>query len=680
MRKTMSKKDIIKLPSLSEQFDAPEDYYGVFGFVCGFSGDSSFFDDAANRFTDGEYVSGKICLVAMLQKVLNNMSGNIQSGVYYTVLPEVNDFKLLHAKVALLYFKEKDINSTRWKMRLVVSTGNWTKQTGTKSLDLFCQIEVDSNDLSDLKSNIVKKKDVENIQKDCADIKAAWSFLEDVQKYFNLKILTSTVNGRLTDTAVAVKDFKTCVDKVCRLADESVAVRFIDNRKNSLLDELLNKLENCKKTNYLFMGSGFYQSSEQEQKQSKSKGNDKEKLSVPLEIIEKLKKEGLFSGKYPVEMFVNRSACQNVAKMGKKFFEAKRINVWDAKAPETVFGENATNTLHAKFIFSTNINKEKECKNAWLYLGSGNFTPAGFTEEDSKKNLEAGMVVFPKGLHFDSRKNANKMNFVENLLPILRNGNQIDFETPLDSGKAFENPVPCIVPPITWLVWKTGKGGNLSKLCFDENECKEICQHIELLDFSGNCCEATDNGFLWKDSQPAFVTIRWDKNKKAQIPVIDEYGRIATSSLLLVESMEEALKNLMNFPFPPEPYSGSDLEPNPEPERNGDNPHKKHSQAKYPIRNMMEFLEKTAQRQVHLPESYWDSWLNCLGRTLVSMKELDMVKYFREMKINPLSPLYVDCFRPEFAENGSGEKAESYEKLLHEMEIEWNVNGFDGLL
>ena len=51
------------------------------------------------------------------------------------------DFDLLHAKVALLRF----VGDNRSLIRLVVSTGNWTHETLTDSIDLYWTAECESN-------------------------------------------------------------------------------------------------------------------------------------------------------------------------------------------------------------------------------------------------------------------------------------------------------------------------------------------------------------------------------------------------------------------------------------------------------------------------------------------------------------------------------------------------------
>lgn len=40
-----------KPPSLAQLFEPPEHYQGVFGWVCGYSADSSFLEDVLERFS-----------------------------------------------------------------------------------------------------------------------------------------------------------------------------------------------------------------------------------------------------------------------------------------------------------------------------------------------------------------------------------------------------------------------------------------------------------------------------------------------------------------------------------------------------------------------------------------------------------------------------------------------------
>ena len=56
-------------------------------------------------------------------------------------------FRLMHAKVALLGFRSNTDDVERWQLRLIVSTGNWTRATLEDSLDLAWRIDISSADI-----------------------------------------------------------------------------------------------------------------------------------------------------------------------------------------------------------------------------------------------------------------------------------------------------------------------------------------------------------------------------------------------------------------------------------------------------------------------------------------------------------------------------------------------------
>ena len=157
----------LRPPSLAQHFDAPEDYTGHFGWLCGYSADALFLDDATERFTRLTHSQrahqGRIALAALLDP--GNPPISLPDAPGAAHLPIVDyakkPFRLLHAKVALLGFRHQE-NHSQWRLRLLVSTGNWTRQTLEESLDLIWRIDIASESLSN--------PDVD-IQKNCADIK-----------------------------------------------------------------------------------------------------------------------------------------------------------------------------------------------------------------------------------------------------------------------------------------------------------------------------------------------------------------------------------------------------------------------------------------------------------------------------------------------------------------------------
>ena len=134
--------------SLIAHFDAPEGYLGLFGWLCGYSADADFLDEAATRFTGQNASSrasqGRLALPLMLDR--HNRQITVPGVAHLPVLSDA-PFSLLHAKVALLGFRKED-DPEEWHLRLLVSTGNWTRQTLEQSLDLIWRLDLTRNEIS----------------------------------------------------------------------------------------------------------------------------------------------------------------------------------------------------------------------------------------------------------------------------------------------------------------------------------------------------------------------------------------------------------------------------------------------------------------------------------------------------------------------------------------------------
>jgi len=184
------------LPSLAQHFDAPENYIGHFGWLCGYSADAAFLNDATERFTRltsaQRAYQGHIALALLLDP--GNPAITVLDAPGVAHLPIKDDankpFRLLHAKVALLGFRHQE-NSSQWRLRLIISTGNWTRQALEESMDLVWRIEIVSESLSNPDADITQ---------DCSDIKSAWNLLAWIQHLFDTRLLNASVNGHLSET------------------------------------------------------------------------------------------------------------------------------------------------------------------------------------------------------------------------------------------------------------------------------------------------------------------------------------------------------------------------------------------------------------------------------------------------------------------------------------------------
>ena len=646
----------LRPPSLAQHFDAPEDYIGHFGWLCGYSADALFLDDATERFTRLTHSQrahqGRIALAALLDPGNPHISLPDAPGVAHLPIMDYakKPFRLLHAKVALLGFRHQE-NHCQWRLRLLVSTGNWTRQTLEESLDLVWRIDIASGSLS--------HPDVD-IQQNCADINAAWKLLEWILQLFDVRLLNASAHGHLSETIVAQQQVRQWINACSKKAHGQP--RFFDNRSKSLLSQLAEKIKSCGdvKRNYLAIGSGFYETSD----------DPKKPPEVPLAILKTLRDKSLLIGKPKVDLYVNPNACQAIA-TSLKPLQDRGITVRPAVVPTIVFGKGAQRSLHAKFLFSANSRDNSDaCTSSWVYLGSGNLTNPGFANKMSSAagNLEAGVVFSPNSLCWQNKTSPENL-VVTSLLPIQRGGDEISDVSKLNAGPGMEQQDAIYVaPPVTWLVWH--EADRVRELRTDDSRVADV----EVLDSAGVVCSRTKSGFQWCEARPREVRIRWkadDQHLDARIPIVDQYGRIAATELLAID-IDEAWWQLADFPMPPDDDDGNDGGD----ENEGKNNKKGRSGpiASYPIRQMMDLIESIAAKQTEINEIDWALWCNRLEQTLGQAGDCAPVKYFRdELKLNPLSPLRHQSFRPSFADTSDSEPGKLYDYMLLRIEDSWKV-------
>src|SRR5690606_14778696 len=238
--------------SLAQWFEPPEEMTGHFGWLCGYSADADFLDNAAERFTSQtsrqRAYTGQVSLALLLDPGNPQLSAVDVPGVLHLALHQDAPFNLLHAKVALLGYRHS-VRSDEWSLRLIVSTGNWTRETLETSLDLAWVVDVHSTDL-------VPKEGNEKRQA-LADVRAAWSLMSWLRRYFDLRALN---NPALRGYSHSL-EFESWCERLMHL-DPLPVPKFIDNREASLLQQLPAMVEAVAGRglrNYLGMGSGFYE-------------------------------------------------------------------------------------------------------------------------------------------------------------------------------------------------------------------------------------------------------------------------------------------------------------------------------------------------------------------------------------------------------------------------------------
>ena len=275
-------------PPLSHLFEPPDGHLGSFGWLCGYSADAHFLNDAAERFTRRtkrrRAADGEVALGLILDSGAPRVSLVDAPGVLHLPLPTTGDFRLMHAKVALLGFRE--IGRDGWRLRLVVSTGNWTRATLEESLDLACQFEVGWDEIA-----------LEEAGQRLVDVGAAAGFLEELRARIDDAPLRAA--SPVTKEAVVALDAWRAT--VVEHAPRTLRSRFVDSRGRALLPQIVERIT-AEPRNYLAMGSGFYEG-----------GVAGGIPRVPAAIVGALGEAGALAPRPEVDLFVNPDGCQAVA-------------------------------------------------------------------------------------------------------------------------------------------------------------------------------------------------------------------------------------------------------------------------------------------------------------------------------------------------------------------------------
>lgn len=657
----------VKRPSLAQLFGAPDAYLGHFGWLCGYSADTAFLNDAQERFTGQTHArraaGGRIALAMMLDPGNPLITTVDVPGLIHLPMRRgvPRPFRLLHAKVALLGFRHQE-DASRWCVRLIVSTGNWTRQTLEDSLDLVWNIDVTSDMLA---------RGGDDTKTACADVRAAWRMIERLVPHFDARIFAA-VDGTLPgESAHADGQLRHWIAQCERVAGRA-RPRFVDNWDKPLLTQLpvfAERATGGAACNRLAMGSGFFESV------PAGAGGVPPAL---LKIITELQRAGRITANCKIDVFVNPDACQAVASSVVALAE-HGVTVRRAHAPEAVFGTAASGrrTLHAKFLFAANERgNSNACTSAWLYLGSGNLTKPGLLSSANARggNLEAGVVFAADHLQWEARRGVPPEQVVGNVLPVHR-GDSVGTDQALTPGADMpERPDECVAAPVGWLTWCDADAAEPARL--RPSERMDGLLHVDVLDQAGAPCVRLADAFAWPGDRPRQVEVRWVDAAgpgSTTVPVLDRFGRVAATPVTSLD-VDEIWWQLASFPMAPDDDA---------PDRFGEgfDPALTVAQAvatadgrTYPIRQMMELVENIAQRQTVIDEADWQAWCSRLEHTLARAADSAGVTAFAELRLNPLSPLRAAPFRPGFAETGDSAAGARYEAALTTIEQAWAVD------
>jgi len=662
-------------PPLTQHFDPPDGFVGHFGWICGFSADVAFLNEAVERFLGQSRRQrahvGRVALALMLDPGNSRLAfADVPAVLHLPMrIPDKRPFRLLHAKVAVLGFVRSE-GPEAFVLRLLVSTGNWTRQTVEESLDMVWRIDVRSEQLA--------RPDAA-VRAACADIRAAWDLLGWLRPLFDTRILEAKPTDRgYTETTAAVRRFDGWLQRAGESAERKKGTlpRFLDTRKRSVADQLADRLRALAtgtdpQTNAILLGSGFFEASESA-------------AAVPSTLrllLDKLKKTRRVTARPDVDVFVNPHACQAVASCAAAFKKDKAAR-WTIRPPgqPSYFGATPVRFLHAKFVFGAQKRANSpRCGGAWICFGSANLTKPGFmSRADRGGNIEANVFLRPEAIQWSGTSETEPQRLLHNLLPV-----QWDDTRSLGLKLGAGSPEPereasYRAAPVAWLSWLSGaKHGYLLLPPGEVAEFEVLCDDLRL------CSQDRKKRFIWRGERPREVVVRWSDGEQkfeARVPVIDKFGRVAAVELPPLE-LDDAWGLLANFPQPPDDedlpgdgdYEEQERVPVPASGATGA------SSAEYPIRKMMALIENVASRQTLVVKHDWPTWCSRLEQTLVQAANDSTVAEFRKLGLNPLAPLTDVAFRPAFAESADMPDGELYEATLNRIALAWKVNDLQRL-
>jgi hypothetical protein len=631
--------------SLLSVFVPPEGFVGEFGWICGFSGDAPFLDLAADRFTSRSTSQraheGRTWLAALLDPTAPQVPPTAAPGVLHLGLRKAPlPYRLLHAKVALLGFGAREGGG--WCLRLVVSSGNWTRQTLEASLDVVWTVDLHGGEARSAAADQA-----------AADLRAATGLLDELRPLFAADALTGAEGAQVGLSRAAMERLDLRLNGLPN--PRGVTPRFFDNRKAALVTTLpdrVSAIAGAVRRNTLVVGSGFF-----------GGGTKPDVLPAAVDGLVRRLRTGtspLLTQQGEIAIVVNPLSCQEVAR-ARGAMKAARWRVLPGRDPAGPQGRRRE--LHAKFVFGANRRNNDNISSPWVYLGSGNLTGPGFLQRaGANGNLEAGVVFDPGPLRWSQLRDR---------LPVdLTAEDLLDTPDSLDMGDEPPTPrEPFLAPPFAWLM----SGEPPDRLT------PPVLPDLPVVllhpDGARIPLDAATGAYPWPGPPAAEVEVAWTwgaSERRAWLPILDLFGRLAGRALrpLTFDDLEDELGN---FPAPAEVEEEETEEDGPNGgESTSDSTTPKAST--YPIRQIMQAIELVASRQTALVATDWPGWCARVEQALVRMKDTPTVGQVRALGVNPLAALRRPEFLPDLPEGD--DSFGIYDEMLRRVEAAW---GFSAL-
>jgi len=594
--------------SLLTLFAPPEEYSGDFGMLCGFTASRDVLDRIARTFSGDASRPRLAAFIHPTAAAVTDIPG--VAWMHFRPRPP---FRILHAKVALIGFR----STSNYCLRVAVSTGNWTAEPLTTSIDMFWCADLVNSEKE------LNEKDLQLI----SDIRAADGLFRWLREQCDDALLRQTFDGRHPDEGLR--------EAINALPESPLATRFMDTRERTMRNQVLEKMTGGRKK-HLVLGSGFYEA-----------GEDAEAEGLIESLRAELVRNRKLAKNARLDLVLNPDNCQGLHAQAASLVEKG----WKLRKPGSCYDEHKQAKLHAKYLFLGKHAGSGEIGPAQIYIGSANFSRMGFESSAPNGNLEAGIVITPNP-NLSWRRNGR--NGISDFLP----GNfhdEIEFAA-LTAGSAFEPPPdPPPPPPVMFVEWDD-----------DRISAPDGCEvSVEIV---GSDEKAVLLPSEWPAPPPAFVTLHpsgWKVPVRADgALVVPKRGQ---------PSLEDILAGIGNFPSYPiganeDDNDGDSVDWEP----SGDPIGKANDESRtYPLRQMMRLITRLTEAQRELDPREWQRWCRELRQDLPGLvkSELPMIEPFKAAKASPLRALMDPEFLPD------GVDVAPLRAAIDRIEVAWGLCG-----
>lgn len=646
------------MTALLDLFAPPPGYTGNFGWICGFTADGAVMREIADRFTIGAgsfaTTFQRPALLLITDPASPQIAPDRAPGVYHmTLAPSWRErFRgrgIFHAKVALLHFSGTTSKTSTTQpdiFRLVVSTGNWTRETLERNIDLFWSVEVPHSDPP-------------VVSRSLTDIMVARDMFTGLQPHLSPNPWAVAPDGDAMQAPYA--DTLRLLNAI--KAPPSETPRFFHSMDQPLRKPLLERFDGQQHGPLTILGSGFFAGGDPAPVgSSQPQGAEVFLRKLVSDLSDKDKAQ-------PVCIVLNPDACQDLATAAP----ALKARQWRFFAPRFPEGnDGAQGKLHAKFIYRG----KKDRLKGLLYIGSGNLTPAGMGALAGSGiwNFEAGVVI-----------PVDKPDRPDVHLPYCAT-EELDLkETKLQGGGPFE--IACEFSgdcPLTHFTLIENSAG----LWLQPRPVPSDFCGIHFSHSGGNWQPLSERIALNPERlPPALVRLRWssdgDDTANIAVPVLNERGLqvVPEAQHRRLEDVWDALMQI----------AATGREPEPEPSENEEDDEGRHKgsrgqsattgPATYATRRLMAVITAFGEVQAELPAGQTRLWANRLiehARSL-ARTEGDVLRGLQQIQLNPFRHLG----RTEFMPLGlTGEDKEHLRSAHTEAARLWGVAefaGFDGV-